>query len=143
MGTTGGNRGVRRRRVLRTGTASAAVVVAGCSSFDVFGGGYDSVRVDVQAKGIVWSGRVSFESEDGTRVSIPIDRALGSRSYKLPEDIDADGYDVINEPVGVKAVPERGVSSGRPLTVVVYCEGEQCGEATTRSVEEAARVEVS
>ncbi|NHN42155.1 hypothetical protein G9C85_11025 [Halorubellus sp. JP-L1] len=141
--TAGGRRGVLRRAVL-SGCVAGIATTTGCASFDVLGERtYDTVRVDVQADGVVWSGVVSFQSADGTRVSITVDRALGSRSYGLPGDIDADDYDVIQEPLAVVAVPEGGVSAGSPLAVVVYCEGERCGRATSTTADDPARVDVS
>ena len=141
--TGSGDSSVPRRAVL-SGCVAGVATTGGCASLDVLGErAYDTVRVEVRAKGIVWSGTVSFRSADGTRVSISVDRALGSRSYALPEDIDAEGYDAIHEPLAIVAVPERGVASGSSLTVVVYCEGERRGRATSTTAEEAARVDVS
>lgn len=133
-----------RRRVVAAGATLVATVGAGCTGgIDVFGeDAYDSVRVSVDADSVVWSGTVSFRSTDGMRVSISVDRALGSRSYVLPDDIDAEGYDAVGEPIRVVVVPERGVSEDTPLAVVVDCDGDRCGRAQTADGDEPVRVEV-
>ncbi|WP_323674721.1 hypothetical protein [Halorubellus sp. PRR65] len=149
MGTggTGGRAGdvdVTRRRVVLAGATASATVAAGCASAldflddDVYG----SVRVTVEGDGVVWSGIVSFRSADGTRVSISVDRALGSRSYVLPDDIEADGYDAVGEPITVVVVPERGVSERTPLSVAVACDGDRCGRASTTDGDGPMPVEV-
>lgn len=149
MGTGGtgeraGARSARRRRILATGATALATAAAGCiAPLDFLGTDtYDSVRVSVDGEGVVWSGTVSFISTDGTRVNIAVDRALGSRSYVLPDDIDAEGYDAVREPITVVVVPERGVSSETPLSVAVACDGERCGHATTTDGDAPLRVEV-
>jgi|GEM_PF-1131228 hypothetical protein len=135
----------RGRRAVLASTAGLAGATSGClSSVGRLLGldGYDEIEIAVQAPRIVWSGTVAFESGDRERVSIPVDRALGSRSYRLPEDIDADRYDTIYPPVTVEVVPKRGVDEDDPLSVVVRCDGERCGSASTTTVDEPARVEI-
>lgn len=149
MGTGGTGRGAggaeaTRRAVVAAGATLVATAGAGCTeAIGVFGEDvYDSVRVSVDADSVVWSGTVSFRSTDGMRVSISVDRALGSRSYVLPDDIDADGYDAVGEPIRVVVVPERGVSERTPLSVVVDCDGERCGRERTADGDEPVRVDV-
>lgn len=149
MGTGGTGRGAgdvdaARRRVVAAGATLVATAGAGCTgAIDVFGeDAYDSVRVSVEADSVVWSGTVSFRSTDGVRVSISVDRALGSRSYVLPDDIDAEGYDAVGEPIRVVVVPERGVSERTPLSVMVDCDGDRCGRVRTTDGDEPVRVDV-
>ncbi|MFC6951832.1 hypothetical protein [Halorubellus litoreus] len=149
MGTGGTGRGASemdatRRRIVAAGATVVATAGTGCTSvMGVFGDdAYDSVRVTVDADSVVWSGTVSFRSTDGVRVSISVDRALGSRSYVLPDDIDAEGYDAVGEPIRVVVVPERGVSERTPLSVVVDCDGDRCGRAQTTDGDEPLRVDV-
>jgi hypothetical protein len=150
MGTGGTDGGARAATATRRGVLAAVTTVVpaattGChSGVDLLGGNvtYDSVRVSVDAENVVWSGTVSFRSTDGTRVSISVDRALGSRSYVLPDDIDAEGYDAVGEPIRVVVVPERGVSEDTPLSVMVDCDGDRCGRARTTDGDEPVRVDV-
>ncbi|WP_227132123.1 hypothetical protein [Halorubellus salinus] len=149
MGTGGtgrraGDVNATRRGVVAAGATLVATAGAGCTgALGVFGDDtYDSVRVSVDADTVVWSGTVSFRSTEGMRVSISVDRALGSRSYVLPDDIDAEGYDAVGEPIRVVVVPERGISERTPLSVVVGCDGEQCGRARTTDGDEPIRVDV-
>jgi hypothetical protein len=135
---------VRRRRLLGSAATAVTAASAGCTGgLDLLGQShYESVRVHIDADGIVWSGEVSFKSDDGTRVTIPVDRALGTRTYVLPDDIDADGYDVVVEPLVVNVTPERGVSSNSPVTLTVHCDGDRCGRATATDADETAEVRV-
>lgn len=144
MGSGGKYREVGRRAVLAS-TVPTAVGTTGCLSSvenPLAADSYDTVGIDVRATGVVWSGTVAFEDADGGRVAIPVERALGSQTYVLPDDIDADDYDVIYAPITIDVAPKRGVDETNPLAVVVRCDGAQCGSASTTTVDDSIRVEV-
>lgn len=141
----GSTRG-RRHLLLVAGGVAGGVAGTGCLGAPVAGlqdRGHETVTIDIDAAGVVWSGSVSFETGEGRPVSVSVERALGSRSYTLPDDIDSDGYDAIYEPIEVTVVPQQGVTESDPLAVTVATGDTSHGRARSSTVDEPATVEVA
>lgn len=141
-----GGLGPSRRHVLLAGsTVASAGAVAGCLGDTVAGltgQRYESLTIDIAASGVVWSGSASFETSDGQPVSVSVERALGSRSYTLPADIDGGGYDAVYEPIEITVVPQQGVSEADPLVVTVTADDTRHGRARSRAADDPAVVEI-